>query len=34
MTNLGHDEMSRAFQARDASYDGLFFFAVRTTGIF
>jgi AraC family transcriptional regulator of adaptative response/methylated-DNA-[protein]-cysteine methyltransferase len=28
------DEMERAFQQRDASYDGLFFCAVRTTGIF
>lgn len=27
-------EMERAWQARDASYDGLFFLAVRTTGIF
>ena len=26
--------MERAFQARDSSYDGLFFYAVRTTGIF
>ncbi|MEZ5498040.1 MAG: methylated-DNA--[protein]-cysteine S-methyltransferase [Steroidobacteraceae bacterium] len=27
-------EMRRAFMARDASYDGIFFAAVRTTGIF
>jgi AraC family transcriptional regulator of adaptative response/methylated-DNA-[protein]-cysteine methyltransferase len=27
-------EMQRAYLARDASYDGLFFLAVRTTGIF
>src|SRR5262245_8916816 len=27
-------EMRRAFEARDASYDGLFFVAVKTTGIF
>src|SRR3990170_8163004 len=27
-------EMERACRARDASYDGLFFLAVRTTGIF
>jgi AraC family transcriptional regulator of adaptative response/methylated-DNA-[protein]-cysteine methyltransferase len=27
-------EMLRAFEARDASYDGLFFVAVKTTGIF
>ena len=27
-------EMNRAWQRRDASYDGLFFLAVRTTGIF
>jgi AraC family transcriptional regulator of adaptative response/methylated-DNA-[protein]-cysteine methyltransferase len=29
-----HDEMLAAFQGRDASYDGVFFTAVRTTGIF
>lgn len=28
------DEMERAFAAKDASYDGVFFVAVRTTGIF
>jgi AraC family transcriptional regulator of adaptative response/methylated-DNA-[protein]-cysteine methyltransferase len=28
------DEMERAFLASDASYDGIFFTAVRTTGIF
>lgn len=27
-------EMERAFQARDVSYDGVFYLAVRTTGIF
>jgi AraC family transcriptional regulator of adaptative response/methylated-DNA-[protein]-cysteine methyltransferase len=27
-------EMERAYQQRDASYDGLFFLAVRTTGVF
>ena len=26
--------MERAYKRRDASYDGLFFLAVRTTGIF
>lgn len=31
---IPYDEMLRAFAARDASYDGLFFYAVRTTGIF
>ena len=29
-----HKEMIRAFMASDASYDGIFFTAVRTTGIF
>lgn len=29
-----HDEMLRAFQERDRSYDGIFFTGVRTTGIF
>jgi AraC family transcriptional regulator, regulatory protein of adaptative response / methylated-DNA-[protein]-cysteine methyltransferase len=29
-----HDEMVRAYLAADASYDGVFFTAVRTTGIF
>lgn len=29
-----HEEMSRAFYERDASYDGLFVAGVRTTGIF
>jgi AraC family transcriptional regulator, regulatory protein of adaptative response / methylated-DNA-[protein]-cysteine methyltransferase len=28
------DEMERAYLAKDASYDGLFFLGVRTTGIF
>ena len=28
------DEMSRALQAGDGSYDGVFYFAVRTTGVF
>src|SRR6184192_2438892 len=27
-------EMERALRSRDASYDGIFFVAVRTTGIF
>src|SRR5262245_42684599 len=27
-------EMERAYRQRDASYDGVFFLAVRTTGIF
>src|SRR6266566_2333132 len=27
-------EMQKAFDAKDASYDGVFFVAVRTTGIF
>src|SRR5215831_15114177 len=27
-------EMERAYKQRDASYDGVFFLAVRTTGIF
>lgn len=30
----GHDEMLDAFQNRDATYDGVFFTGVRTTGIF
>lgn len=29
-----HDEMTRAFLHRDATYEGVFFTAVRTTGIF
>jgi AraC family transcriptional regulator of adaptative response/methylated-DNA-[protein]-cysteine methyltransferase len=33
-TQLSTREMQRAYLARDASYDGLFFLAVRTTGIF
>lgn len=32
--DLTPTEMLKAFDARDASYDGLFVFAVRTTGIF
>jgi len=28
------DEMERAYQQRDESYDGVFFLAVRTTGVF
>src|ERR1043166_247376 len=28
------EEMERASRARDASYDGIFFLAVRTTGVF
>ena len=28
------NEMERAFSAKDASYDGIFFLGVRTTGIF
>ena len=28
------DEMIRAYQASDPSYDGIFFLGVRTTGIF
>src|SRR5215469_12140704 len=28
------EEMERAFTAKDASYDGVFFVAVKTTGIF
>ena len=31
---LSADEMERAWQTRDAAYDGLFCFGVRTTGIF
>jgi AraC family transcriptional regulator, regulatory protein of adaptative response / methylated-DNA-[protein]-cysteine methyltransferase len=27
-------EMQRAYQASDAAYDGIFFLAVRTTGVF
>ena len=34
LSTLPRDEMERAFQAHDSSYDGLFFYAVRTTGIF
>ena len=34
LTTLPRDEMERAFHQRDSSYDGLFFYAVRTTGIF
>lgn len=29
-----NDELQRAYQSRDAAYDGLFFVGVRTTGIF
>jgi AraC family transcriptional regulator of adaptative response/methylated-DNA-[protein]-cysteine methyltransferase len=29
-----HEEMVRAYQASDSSYDGVFFLGVRTTGIF
>ncbi len=32
--NLSEAEMIDAWQRRDASYDGLFFFGVKTTGIF
>lgn len=32
--SLTHAEMERAFYAKDASYDGVFFVAVKTTGIF
>jgi AraC family transcriptional regulator, regulatory protein of adaptative response / methylated-DNA-[protein]-cysteine methyltransferase len=32
--NLTRQEMERAFQIKDASYDGVFFVAVKTTGIF
>jgi AraC family transcriptional regulator of adaptative response/methylated-DNA-[protein]-cysteine methyltransferase len=32
--NLTVKEMTRAWQQRDGSYDGLFFFGVKTTGIF
>src|SRR5512138_3555672 len=31
---LTEDEMAKAWQRRDASYDGVFFFGVKTTGIF
>ena len=31
---LTEDEMTAAWRRRDASYDGLFFFGVKTTGIF
>jgi len=31
---LSDDEMARAMGRRDASYDGLFYVCVRTTGIF
>ncbi len=34
LTSLPREEMERAFHERDSSYDGLFFYAVRTTGIF
>ncbi len=34
MTLPSFKEMERAYKHRDASYDGLFFLAVRTTGIF
>ena len=33
-TTLTEDEKLAAWQKRDASYDGVFFFGVRTTGIF
>jgi len=33
-TTLTEVEMTRAWQKRDASYDGVFFFGVKTTGIF
>ncbi|MBI1832504.1 MAG: methylphosphotriester-DNA--protein-cysteine methyltransferase family protein, partial [Planctomycetes bacterium] len=33
-TMLPIDEMTRAYQQGDASYNGLFFLGVRTTGIF
>lgn len=29
-----HTEMDRAFRSRDGSYDGIFYVAVRTTGVF
>ena len=31
---LSETEMEQAWRRRDAEFDGLFFFAVRTTGIF
>src|SRR5688572_33481208 len=34
MNTLPLAEMRRAWNRRDASYDGLFYFGVRTTGIF
>lgn len=33
-TTLTKSEMTNAWQRRDASYDGVFFFGVKTTGIF
>lgn len=33
-TTLTESEMTNAWRRRDASYDGVFFFGVRTTGIF
>src|SRR5882724_3673195 len=33
-TTLSEPEMERAWRARDAGYDGLFYSAVKTTGIF
>ena len=33
-TQMNHTEMENAFYGREASYDGLFFVAVTTTGIF
>src|SRR5438477_10697108 len=34
MNTVSLDEMERAWDARDQSYDGIFFSAVKTTGIF
>ena len=35
MPQLPHlSEMERAYHSRDASYDGIFFLGVRTTGVF
>lgn len=34
LSSPSHAEMEQAFYRKDASYDGLFFVAVRTTGIF
>lgn len=34
MTLPPHEEMVRAYQASDSTYDGVFFLGVRTTGIF